>query len=82
MWHVRSIVRDRNPNIDAVIETIESLGEALRARLAAGVDPGRDRALYQAVAVYLLYNRVEPDLSALIQDDQAVARARSRLAAL
>ena len=73
MWHVRSIVRDRNPNIDAVIETIESLGEALRARLAAGVDPGRDRALYQAVAVYLLYNRVEPDLSALIQDDQAVA---------
>jgi len=68
VWHARPVAPDRNPNLDALYARIESLGESLRARLAAGTEAGPHRALYEQIALSVLYKRIEPDLLSLILD--------------
>jgi len=82
VWHARPVVAPNwNPNVEALVATIGALAEALRARLAAGIDPGEDRALYEDVALYLLYHRIEPALYALVTGAGA-PRARRLLVRL
>ena len=67
VWHALPDQPARNQNITALTERVEAFARTLRERLAAGTDPGPDdRALYQDLAVYLLFAEVEPELKRLI----------------
>ena len=67
VWHALPDQPARNQNITALTERAEAVARTLRERLAAGTDPGPDEsALYQDLAVYLLFAEVEPELKRLI----------------
>ncbi len=66
VWHARPHLFPGNPNLAALTERAGALADTLRERLATGVDPGPDGALYEELVTYLLYHRVAPDLYELI----------------
>jgi hypothetical protein len=74
IWHARPVPLDANPNVPRIAERAAALAEALRDRLAAGADPGADRALYDDLAIYALYHQVEPELYRLIIGGEPTAR--------
>ena len=71
VWHTRPVPLDVNPNVARLAERAATLADKLRERLAAGADPGPDRALYEDLVTYLLYHRVEPALYKLVTGEGA-----------
>ena len=66
VWHAVPDQPTRNQNITAMTERTEAFAATLRERLAAGVDPGNDGALYHDLSIYLLFVAVESELKRLI----------------
>ena len=75
LWHVRD-EPEASANVQRIGERVAALAERGRARLAAGADVSEvDRALYEDLVVYHLYDRVQADLYRLVRD-RAAATAR------
>src|SRR6266536_1572236 len=74
VWHARPVPLDTNRNVQRIAERVGALVGTLRERLAAGADPGADATLYEEVATYHLYARVEALLYELTVDAGPAAR--------
>ena len=74
LWHTRD-EPERAPNIVKIAERAGALAEQLRGRLAAGASARDDeRALYEEMVVYLLFDRHQADLFPLVRDRDAATR--------
>ncbi|PYO35769.1 MAG: sigma-54-dependent Fis family transcriptional regulator [Candidatus Rokuibacteriota bacterium] len=74
VWHARPVPLDTNRNVQRIAERVGALVGKLRERLAAGTDPGADGTLYEELATYHLYARVEALLYELTVDTGPAAR--------
>ena len=75
VWTVRADRAVQNPNLVAIGARAVALAERLRAALVAGeLGADADRRLYEDVVLYVLYDRYQADLLALIEADDASGR--------
>jgi hypothetical protein len=68
VWHEGTDLLAPNPNVDRVGELVERLAPELRRRLAEGSRASRDELrAYQGLVFYLLYYRMLPEFTALLE---------------
>jgi hypothetical protein len=76
VWHARTDRRPEHPNISKIRQRAESLAAEAKGRLLSGVRaPASDLALYEDLALYILWERYEDDFYRLAVDPEA-ARGR------
>jgi len=68
VWHNRLDSRDADANILKLKTRVGALLERLRARLAAGADPGPHRELYAALVLYHLYYQYDQKFQGVITE--------------
>jgi hypothetical protein len=74
LWHARADL-DASPNLVKLAARAESLAGTLRQRLRRSPRPdGAERALYEDLVVYLLFDRYQSDLYAIIESPDAATR--------
>ena len=74
LWHARADL-DTNPNLAKLAARVESLAGTLRQRLRRGAPPdAAERALYEDLVVYLLFDRYQADLYAVIETPETATR--------
>jgi DNA-binding NtrC family response regulator len=72
VWSVRADRAVQNPNVSRLAARATALADRLQARLAAGALPSeRERLLYEDVVLYLLYERYQSDLLAVVLAPEA-----------
>ncbi len=81
VWNVARNVDGNRPNIGKLQRRAEALALELRARLAAGAGASdRELAIYEGVALYVLYYRVQQALQSII--DASAAKPQQETAAI
>ncbi len=71
VWHARAEPEDDSPNLAAISERVASLTEILCARFAGTRVSHQDRAVYDDLAIYRLYNRYLPELKRFVATPNA-----------
>src|SRR5262245_5193420 len=80
VWHAEGDIAAINPNGVRLRELVERLGTELRRRLAEGARATpAERADYQRLVLYLLFQRYEDDWYALIEPPEAVGARHTRV---
>ncbi len=73
-WHRRPESTGRRTNVDLIARRVETLVEALHARLREGARPSEDEArLYEEVVAYHLFQQVDRELGEVIERGSSVA---------